>query len=440
MTFALLFMTTLLSFGQKGVEDGSRYGHGEDSIRCLRNYSLYREYVKNDGYDDAIPFWRVVYSECPRVSKNVYIDGVEIYKYFIDNAESPELKDQYVDTLMMVYDTRIKYYDQKGFVLGRKGVDLLRFKRDAEAIEEAFGYLKESIELRKTNAEPAVLATYFTAAITLYKAGVIEDTEVVSIFSEHNKLLDAAIEKHGNNKRQVSALEKVQEISTRNFIRSGAATCESIIAEFKPKFEANQDNKEFLLNLTGMLSKLKCENSDLYAKASEKLYALEPSPGAAYKLAKMLVKKEEFNKASRYYNEAVNSEDNPDDKATYLYEHAIITAQLNDKVQARSYARKAVDLRPDWGEPYLFIGRLYANSSKECGADEFERNAVFWVAVDKFIKAKKVDSSVAATANELINQYSRYFPDKEEGFFRDIHEGDSYTVGCWINETTTVRY
>ncbi|MFW6370578.1 MAG: tetratricopeptide repeat protein, partial [Bacteroidota bacterium] len=65
LTFALLFMTTLLSFGQKGVEDGSRYGHGEDSIRCLRNYSLYREYVKNDGYDDAIPFWRVVYSECP---------------------------------------------------------------------------------------------------------------------------------------------------------------------------------------------------------------------------------------------------------------------------------------------------------------------------------------------------------------------------------------
>ena len=40
-----LSLGTTAAFAQKGVEDGSRFGHGEDSIRCLQNISIYSEYV-----------------------------------------------------------------------------------------------------------------------------------------------------------------------------------------------------------------------------------------------------------------------------------------------------------------------------------------------------------------------------------------------------------
>lgn len=43
-----LSLGTTAAFAQKGVEDGSRFGHGEDSIRCLQNISIYSEYVKTD--------------------------------------------------------------------------------------------------------------------------------------------------------------------------------------------------------------------------------------------------------------------------------------------------------------------------------------------------------------------------------------------------------
>lgn len=45
MLCALSLGTTAV-FAQKGVEDGSRFGHGEDSLRCLQNISIYSEYVK----------------------------------------------------------------------------------------------------------------------------------------------------------------------------------------------------------------------------------------------------------------------------------------------------------------------------------------------------------------------------------------------------------
>jgi hypothetical protein len=47
---------------------------------------------------------------------------------------------------------------------------------------------------------------------------------------------------------------------------------------------------------------------------------------------------------------------------------------------------------------------------------------------------------VKAEANKWINTYEKYMPSNEDIFFRpDIKEGDSFYVGCWIKEKTTVR-
>ena len=64
---------------------------------------------------------------------------------------------------------------------------------------------------------------------------------------------------------------------------------------------------------------------------------------------------------------------------------------------------------------------------------------MFWVAVDKCIKAKQIDPSVADRANSMISIYSQHYPSVETIFFNDYAEGQSYTVGGWINETTTIR-
>ena len=46
----VLSLGTTASFAQTGASDGSRFGHGEDSIRCLKNISIYTEYVKTNNF------------------------------------------------------------------------------------------------------------------------------------------------------------------------------------------------------------------------------------------------------------------------------------------------------------------------------------------------------------------------------------------------------
>ena len=106
---------------------------------------------------------------------------------------------------------------------------------------------------------------------------------------------------------------------------------------------------------------------------------------------------------------------------------------------AKKYALKSAELNPESGYPYLLLGNIYAAGNKTCGEKEFEHKAIYWAAVDQFIKAKQVDPELTDEANNFIEAYSPHFPNQEDAFFEGYNNGDTYTIGCWINETTTVR-
>ncbi len=102
------------------------------------------------------------------------------------------------------------------------------------------------------------------------------------------------------------------------------------------------------------------------------------------------------------------------------------------------YAKEAVSLKSNHGKAYILMGDAIIYSRDNLG-DDFEKRTAFWVAADKYAKAKAVDPEVAAEANKKINDYAAQYPNHEEVFFRDMNDGDSYQVKGCINEYTTVR-
>lgn len=434
----LLGLLTLTGMAQKGVEDGSRYGHGEDSIRCIKNLSLYREYVKHGNYDMGLGPWRVVFEECPMSTKNIYIDGAKMFNDFIDNEKDPGRKALLMDSLRIIYDQRIKYYKQRGTVLGRKAIDILRhqeYRSDPDIQEEAYGYLKESLSILKNKSSVPVVATFMTTSLMLFQHNRLTDQQVIEDYAMVTDILDYQLSQNPGD----ATVQRVKEATDYNFITSGAPTCESLMAYFQPMWDEKKADANYLNRAIKFLSTLECESDPFYALAAETLYEKEPSADAAFGLARLFLSKEQYNKAISYYEEAIKAEEDPEKKAEYLYQLGFIThAQLNQPEKARTYALEAIKLRPEWGEPYILIGDAYAGS-KDCFTDEFEKTTIYWVAVDKFNKAKSIDSSVVEKANERISAYKNYFPDIETIFFYSLKEGDPYTVGCWINETTKVR-
>ena len=116
--------------------------------------------------------------------------------------------------------------------------------------------------------------------------------------------------------------------------------------------------------------------------------------------------------------------------------------ELNNNSRAREYARNSLEFNPNNGSPYLLIGSMYAKT-RGIYDDPILAKSVYWVAVDKFVKAKQVDQSPKniADANKLINTYSAYFPSKEDVFFQpELQAGKQFVVGGWIGESTIARF
>lgn len=63
----------------------------------------------------------------------------------------------------------------------------------------------------------------------------------------------------------------------------------------------------------------------------------------------------------------------------------------------------------------------------------------YFAVIDNLEQAKKVDPSVAAKANELINTYKKQTPDANDLFMLGYKVGDQIEIKGWINETTTIR-
>lgn len=409
--------------------------YGNDSVTCVRNLSIYREFYRQRNFTDALEPWRWVFFNCPLSSQNMYLDGTVLLKDLFNRETNPQNKEKYLDTLIMIYDQRITAFGREGFVLGRKGVDM--YYMSNLRTEAAFQTLKKSIEIEQNSSKPDVLVAFFQAAAKLSETPNYDKIIAIDAYNIASDIIDFNL-RAGTDTNFIAAKTNI------DLIFAPIATCPDLIHIFTAKFEADPTNKELLEKISSMLSKYQCTEEELFFKATESLHNLEPTANSAFLMGNMNISKRQFGKASEYLQEAVRlytGEEN-DKKADALLLLAEINfRQLNQLVRARSYALQALELRPNDGRPLILIGDMYASSAASCGENELEKKVAYWAAVDKYLRAKAIDSSasVESAASQRIASWSQHYPDSETIFFYNLTIGQSYTVGCWINETTTVR-
>lgn len=439
------FQDNLASFEPQGGK------YGPDSIRCITELSLYQEAFKQwkkTNYksaivDEFLPHWRWVFLNGQRASENTYVNGLKIVNYYLKKAASDEEKSAYLDTLEMVHEARIKYFpnhyrtgkSQIGSLKGKMGVDL--FMLAPERCEKAYNLLGEAIELSGAKSSTATIVYYFRATIKMVKSGNADEELIIDTYDEISTLVDQNLVKYKDNAKYLSQWENVKGNIDNTF--EPFATCEVLIKIYGKKFEANPTDIALLNKVTKILRKKKCTKSDLFFNSTQALYNADPTPEAAMLMGKMNIENEAYADAAKYYLDAIDMIENTMEKADIYSDLGKIYYKLKDFAKARTYARKAIALNPTDGMSYILIGDLYASSASKCGDNNLTKKVAYWAAVDKYYQAKRANSELVELANKRIATYSRHFPQMDVLFFRELNEGDTYKVECWINETTTVR-
>ena len=431
---SLTLLMVLPAISQKGIEDGSKYGKGQDSINCIKNLSLYKEFYKHSNFGDAINPWREVFGNCPSSSEKMYVEGVSMYRKFIEQAQTPERKDELIDTLMLIYERRMEYFPSKnGSTLGRQGVDLLRFRTgNVNAMETAYGYLVQSVKAEGSKSRDLILLNVVSTSINLNKADRFDDGHTIEDYFMVTQIIDKNLSKSSRWKKAKASVDEMM-------LNSGLLTCEALDSYFGPQWEESKEDQKFLEKVIDFYTQTGCDRADMYIAASEQMYVIEPGPKSAHQLAVLFISRQDYPKASKYLKEAVQAEDVENDvKAEWYYELALVTRAQEVFCEAIIYAREAITLNNGHGKAYILLGDCYILSRENLG-DAFQQKAAYWAATDKYRKAKSVDPSVADDASKKLKDYSGLFPKKSDVFFNDLSDGSSYKVGGCINEMTTVR-
>lgn len=416
-----------LTFSLTAFSQGKYGATPEDSVKCIESL-IYKDYLKNDP-KLAMELWKVAYKTCPKSQKTLYINGVKMYKALAKGTKDATLQKAYLDTMFSIYDQRIEVFGQKGMVLGMKGQSMLSTKQDKEA---TFAVLNEAVELTGNKTQSGTLVAIMFSTINLEKAGKKTKEDVVAMFDKTMAI--CGVNSEGKNAaKYAKAQEKIQNVS------SPYLNCEVLVPLAEKNFEANKENVDWLRRSVKLLKAKKCYEAPVFSQIAEAYFKLEPSAEGAEGMGKLFLGKKDYSKAIEFFKKAVEMAETNDQKAAYNLSIAEANLYAKSYSAARTYAQKAASLKSGWGEPYMVIGDAYMYSAKSCDDGELGRYGAYWAAVDKYSKAKSIDASVAAEAKKKIARASASYPATKDVFFYSKKSGDSYTVGCWINETTTVR-
>ncbi|MBB4077551.1 tetratricopeptide (TPR) repeat protein [Lewinella aquimaris] len=417
------------------------------------NYVIYRTALKAKEMDRAMKMWRQVYATSPAADgrrPTVYTDGVAFYNNLI--LENPDRKQAYGDTIIMLYEQARQCYPGDGYMAGIQAFDSYYTYPGSATDEEIYQLFKESIELDgPEELQYFIINPMSRLVVDQHEAKKIDDAEAQKIVAALKTRLAKGLEEcKGQNCEAWKTIESYAPSSLQYFETvKGFYDCQYYVDEYYPDFEANPTDCDAITTAYSRLKWADCAESipefqkvkAAYDANCEVVVSASNGNASTLRQAYDALKNGRSSEAVRLFDQAAQETDDAERKSRYLLTAAkIYYRDLRNFSQARAYARRASSANPSDGEPYMLIGTLYASSGPLCGPGTgFDSQVVVWPAIDQWQKAKSVDPSVSSKANQLIGRYNQYMPSKSDIFQRGISEGSSYTVGCWIQETTRVR-
>ena len=406
---------------------------------CPSKMTEYQELFKAKKIAESFDTWTAVSKNCPKENEAVYTDGIEIIQYKIDNAASAEEKEKLVRDVLKLYDQYNKYFPltTQDFEVN-KAMTLVANKIDAK--EEIFtlldrGFTKASNKVTAANA----IYTYFSMYCEKFNNGdkSITSNSVLEKYTLVNSLLNQlqAAKPDSNESEQAKQNSDYKTAQTAiNKLIKDLATCENLEAFYTKNYTDNQENGDWitsaLLSLSG-----KCSSKPIFNTLAEKLYAMKVTAQSANFMALANLQQRKFPEAITFYNESAELQSNPIEKAKIYY--TLATGLLaNDLLKSKEYLKKALTSDPKMGKAYLFLAQLYSNSANDCGKTDFEKKAVYYLAIQTAQKAGVAEPRLKPTADKAAKDYEAKSLTADE-ISKAKMNGKLVTIGCWINETIT---
>ena len=446
----VLFVASLLSYTNLIAQE------------CAKNLSLFNDDAKAKIFDNALPRYKKLIKECPKVNIALYQRANKMFDEMVDAENDEAKKKEIVKMQIENLNLRLENFPNKS-PIGNIYVEIGKemYKHGIGTVEEQFQYFDEAWNKDQDNFKsPMGLYIYFILFDKLVDSG---KKDINGLFVKYEQVINQ-IERMENdqalvaeplmvkkeNQEELTSKEKRyfknSGIYLRNYakIKKGInsvlgqkADCENLIPMYNKDFEAKKTNKEWLQVAASRMNAKDCTSDPLFFKLVEALHDLDPSAKTALYLGRLADANGDANKALEFYKNAAELEEEPLDKAKVYFNIAEVYKKRGAFSSARKYYNLALNNKPSMGIAYLRIASMYASSANDCGSSNFDKRAVYWKAAELARRAASVDASLKSNANQTAHSYEQRAPSKSD-IFQENRQGQTVSFGCWIGGSVRV--
>ncbi len=420
--FFLLIIS--INFAQDG------WDWGMDKPKTQKMWFDMVDMVKMKDYTSARKNASWLLNNTPQLHRDLYIKSAEVYQTL--EMTAIEGKTTVQDTVLWIYDQRIKYFGDTANVLNRKGLYAIRYKvADPNAVEKMFS-LYSKIQMLNAGEMYATNAYYYMLATSnMFRYKKITENQVFGIYGQLSSYIDDKINtatdeaKLGSNRSIKKEIDNVFEGTIK-------LTCEKIEMLYGKEMKQDSIDVSTAKKMFSLLEKAKCTKSKHYSKMLLIINKAQPSANGYISLAEYYTSQKKYSNAEKMYQKAITYASTDIQKANTYYQLGTQAKTTGKYRKARDYFYQSINLGYNQSQAYTMIGNMYMyNSNDACNSsDMVVLRAKYIAAYDMYQKAGN---------QKLMEDAKKQFPSEQEIFFATKKIGGTVNTGCWINKSIILR-
>lgn len=435
MTMMVLLVTTNATVWAQCKE----FKWPEDRKKADECVAIWGDAMKQGMYRAATSSFQWMLTNAPQWNTKLYIDGIALYDKLAEAETDPAKKKILVDSLLMIFDLRIKHCGDEANALNRKAYASYKYNiKNKEELPRLLALYDKVYEINGGSVTDANLVAYMTTvkANQTYVKNVTDD----QILQRYDKIIAVAdakialLSKDPSKQADVDKLKGYKDAVDGLLIGMVKVDCDFVRKNLAPKFKANPNDLSLAKKIFRFMLEGKCTDDPLWLQSGETIYKLSPEKdfGLLKALAATHLSNGNYDKAEGLLREALAMSASPTDKAEVQRYLGSVEAKKKNYSAARDLFRQAANANSADKEAWEKIGDLYYNSFDDCAkrANVAEDRLVYIAAYEMYQRAGNTAGMTRAKAQ---------FPSKEEIFLLNWQAGTSQRIGCWIGETVVLK-
>jgi tetratricopeptide (TPR) repeat protein len=428
----LVIVALMLIAAQAGWAQCKEFKWPEDKAKAEEQVAIYGDAMKQGNFRAAVPGIQWFLKNAPNWNTKLYIDGAEVYNKLAAAEKDPVKKQVLVDSLMWIYDQRIATCNDEVNVLNRKAIYAALYNgQQKDKTADVLKLFDRVFEISGNKVSDNNLDTYMKIVYANWALlkNLTED-DVMKRYEKLEQVIDAKIKVA--KPADVAELKTIKSGADDMLVKMVPVDCNFVKTKLEPKFRATPNDADLAKKIFGFMLIGKCTDDPLWTETGEIVLKQTPDYGIAKNLGVKYLSRDENDKATAMFNEALKVAKTPGEKSETLIYIGTLQAKQGSKTQARESFRQAAAADPSNKEAWEKIGDLYASSFSDCAKKESQ-------AQDRLVFIAAYEMYAKAGASSKMANTKEQFPSKEDIFLYNWKVGDQKTTGCWVGETVALR-